>query len=453
MRVRRVALAFVSTAILTALAGLPGPAYALTEQESLALARQAYQVLSKGQPEAAISQYSEVIDGRALPPEALANALLNRALAKQQLNQQEEAIADYSAALNLDAMSSSLRATALYNRGLAYHKFGKLPQAIEDYTGALLLNSEIPQAFLSRGQALRESDQLLFALSDFERALLFGHPNPSRVNYLTGLTYEQLNRKHEAKRFYEAALQTDPNNETAKARLAGLGVVRSVIVAADASPTPGTKEIIKPEMAAAVEPPQELLAEATVELPKPTKKNADRIPLAEQAAATQNQVYTEVEGASAEITASTTPAPPAVEPPSAPTTLAAVPEIPDKAEPEMVEAIGPETPAVDTVVTASLPQEEVKQVEDRPVSIPGGWAIQLSSATSEAGAWSTWGKMQKKSKSLTDLRPVVVRADLGKKGIVYRLRLAGYEDQTLAQKACRKLKSSGVNCFVSKAAN
>ena len=43
-----------------------------------------------------------------------------------------------------------------------------------------------------------------------------------------------------------------------------------------------------------------------------------------------------------------------------------------------------------------------------------------------------------------------IRADLGTKGIVYRVRLPGFEDQNAAKKSCTKLKSSGVSCYVSK---
>ena len=45
---------------------------------------------------------------------------------------------------------------------------------------------------------------------------------------------------------------------------------------------------------------------------------------------------------------------------------------------------------------------------------------------------------------------MVVRADLGAKGIYYRLRLGGFENQSEAQGVCGKLKSRGVSCFVSK---
>ena len=100
-------------------------------------------------------------------------------------------------------------------------------------------------------------------------------------------------------------------------------------------------------------------------------------------------------------------------------------------------------PAVDEVAEIS---------EEEPAVAPAleGWSVQVASATSEDGAWSTWKKMKAKHQSLAASKPVVVKADLGTKGIVYRVRLAGFEDQNAAKKSCTKLKSSGISCYVSK---
>jgi cell division septation protein DedD len=61
--------------------------------------------------------------------------------------------------------------------------------------------------------------------------------------------------------------------------------------------------------------------------------------------------------------------------------------------------------------------------------------------------------MQKRNKILASQKPVVVKADLGSKGIFYRVRLTGFESQPNAQSACGKLKASGVSCYVSKASS
>jgi cell division septation protein DedD len=140
--------------------------------------------------------------------------------------------------------------------------------------------------------------------------------------------------------------------------------------------------------------------------------------------------------------------------------------------------IGDRVPAEETaakVVVASAPAEEAEKiiaVEEVPVDAPeqaaaepeatteavpaekiSGWSVQLASAASENAAWSTWKKMKARHKALAAKEPVVVRADLGKKGVFYRVRLVGFEKQSDANSACAKLKSKGVRCFISKAAS
>jgi hypothetical protein len=61
--------------------------------------------------------------------------------------------------------------------------------------------------------------------------------------------------------------------------------------------------------------------------------------------------------------------------------------------------------------------------------------------------------MQASKKALQGKQAVVIRADLGTKGIFYRLRLVGYDSQGEASRDCGRLKSGGIKCFVSKASS
>jgi cell division septation protein DedD len=100
-------------------------------------------------------------------------------------------------------------------------------------------------------------------------------------------------------------------------------------------------------------------------------------------------------------------------------------------------------------VAAVATESETILDEEQPVQ--SGWAVQISSADSENGAWSTWKKLQSRHKVLKDKKPNVVKADLGSKGVFYRVRLGGFDEQTAAKQACAKLKAGGVSCYVSKA--
>ena len=406
MSVRSVILASVSSAFLAACVAASGPAFAAAKNPNEIIAEQAYQALAAGDQKGAIEAYSTAIESQALPTEALANALLNRALAYQQLTAQQDAIDDYTAALRLDAMTAELRAMALYNRGLCQQKLQNLSAAVEDFTSALFLNPAFAQAYLMRGNALRGSGQFLFALSDYEKATRYHHPNAAQVYYAEALTYESLRRPNDARKSLELAVAANPAFSAAQEKLATLqgSVVAKPVQVAAAAVGGGELVMRKPDLPKAVEPSDELLGGSSsdpivtsaVSAPA-VRKIVDRVPVEEEKILAVEAVEDDVE--------------------------------PAAAEPEIV------------VATEEEPAAE---------ALPQGWMVQVASATSEDGAWSTWKKMKAKHQSLASVKPVVVRADLGTKGVVYRVRLAGFVDQNAAKKSCSKLKSSGVSCFVSK---
>ncbi len=406
MRVRQFLFASVSAAFLAACVAASGGA-AAAETTGAAAAKEAYRALAAGQPQAAIAGFSLAIESRDLAPEVLANALLNRALGYQQLSQHEEAVDDYTAALRLDAMSAKLRAMALYNRGLSQQKLQRPALAIEDYTSALFLDSAMSHAYYGRGNVLRDSGQYLFALSDYEKALRYKHPDAARVHFGEALTYEALKRPDQARAALDLALAANSQFVPARKKLAELGSAPAQDIALQqAHPMPtgsisGTDLVVRKE-----------------QLPKPVSPSAE-FAGAEEPVMPKRKIITD-----------RIPAEEAV---------AVVPK-PDSIE-EKIVAIEPWPEAV----TQEAPQ--AASVGEPPAN---GWSVQIASANSEDGAWSTWKKMRLRHALLTDAQPVVVRADLGTKGIFYRVRLSGFADQDAAKDTCMKLKSKGVACFVSK---
>jgi tetratricopeptide (TPR) repeat protein len=429
MKVRCVSFAFVSAAYLAAFATIGGTAYASSSEANSALVRKAYATLQSGDANGAVAEYSDAIASDLLEPEMLANALLNRALAHQQLGDNAAALADYNAAIQLNIMAPALRSTALYNRGLAHQKIGDVAKSIEDFTASLLINPKFAQAFYSRANALRDSGQLLFALSDYERALQYGHPNKAKVHYGSATTYLALKRPLDAKREFNAALNLDPSFGQARAQLVMLGDENAQRETAEADPIltgsvgayAGGTDVTKPGAPAAVDVPGELQTTFEKKLTKSklakavvAAKIGDRLPEQEMTAVL----------AVAEEAAATSIQPVSVE---------QVPAIP---QPETKVATAPETQS-ETIEDVAAPQLT-------------GWAVQIASAASEDAAWSTWKKMQIRYKVLKSKTPAVVKADLGAKGIFYRVRLGGYEDQSTAKSACAKLKAGGVSCYISK---
>ncbi len=222
MKVRSVLFASVCAALLAASAAVPAAAAAAAKSLAATASENAYKALVSGRFAEAIKLFGEAIESRELGPDLLANSLLNRALAFQNVGQHQDAIDDYSAALRVDALSAKLRAVALYNRGLAFQKVKRPAMAIEDFTSALFLDVEFSHAYYSRGNVLRRNGQFLFALSDYEKSLKYSHPEPHLPLYGIALTYESLRRPHEAQKALVQALTLKPDFMAARQKLSSL---------------------------------------------------------------------------------------------------------------------------------------------------------------------------------------------------------------------------------------
>lgn len=428
MKVRRVSFAFVSAAFFAAFATTCGTAYANSPEANTALARKAYATLRAGDAKGAVGEYSDAIESGMLEPALLANALLNRALAHQQLQDATAALADYNSAIKLNVMAPALRATALYNRGLALQKLDQTTRSIEDFTAALMINPKFSQAYYSRANALRDSGQLLFALSDYERAMRFGHPDKAKVHYGFATAYLALKRPLDAKREFGAALAINPDYGQARAQLVMLGDENAKLEMAAADPIltgsvgayGGGTVASKLKLPSAVEVPAVL--EAAFEKKKTAplaliSKIDDRLPIEDTPvmAAVQNAA------SNVEVVVATEQ----------------VPVIPNPIK---------QKPKAQPVKVAAVEVEEI--VDEKPIT--SGWTVQISSADTEQAAWSTWKKLQSRHKVLKSQKPNVVKADLGAKGIFYRVRLGGFDEQSTAKQACAKLKAGGVSCYISK---
>jgi tetratricopeptide (TPR) repeat protein len=413
MKIRHIV--FSSLGAIAMLGASGWHAFAMNLQDATSKATAAYQLILKSDFAAAVTAYTEIIGAGILSQDALRNALLNRALAEQRLGKFALSIEDYTAALAVPGISAELRALALYNRGLGYHQSKDLIHSVEDYTAALMAKPDLSQAYFARGQVLREEGQLLFALSDFERALKYGFPKPGRVHFVTALTHEQLLRPIEARKEYAAALSVDPGMESAKQRLALLGgPVADALPVTPAEPATASVEVTERTLPKPVEPAAALMGTA----PKPAEQDNITTATMEPLAKSQ-KLYTD------RIAPSEQP----VNVPSASQSVAGSNEI-----------TGSVTPA---------PAKSAANDVQQPQPTSSGWAVQLVSAASQPTAESGWQQLRRKFKILQDFQPQIVRADLGSKGIMYRVRLLGYQKQSEAASVCAKLHGKGVPCYIS----
>jgi hypothetical protein len=75
--------------------------------------------------------------------------------------------------------------------------------------------------------------------------------------------------------------------------------------------------------------------------------------------------------------------------------------------------------------------------------------VQLAALRSETEARADWERLLAAHPVLLrGLDPVIVRADLGARGIFYRLRAGSLSDRAAAQRLCGALRSRGRDCLV-----
>ena len=95
--------------------------------------------------------------------------------------------------------------------------------------------------------------------------------------------------------------------------------------------------------------------------------------------------------------------------------------------------------------------EETKQVSVKAEEVlaTGGVRVQLGAFRDRVEAEKNWQKISRAHSSILSGKPhQVVKADLGDRGIFYRLRVAGFNDEDAAKAACKSLSAKGQGCFL-----
>jgi hypothetical protein len=143
--------------------------------------------------------------------------------------------------------------------------------------------------------------------------------------------------------------------------------------------------------------------------------------------------------------------PPAPSPP--PQTVAA--KSPTGATP--VASAAPEAPAAAVQAAqppqqAAVPPGKAPQAPSKPAGARGaGPRLQLGSLRSEEEARQEWERIKHKNADLLgSLSANSIRADLGDKGIYYRLQTAPVADQAAAERICAELKQRSIGCIIAR---
>ncbi len=84
-----------------------------------------------------------------------------------------------------------------------------------------------------------------------------------------------------------------------------------------------------------------------------------------------------------------------------------------------------------------------------PALAAGDYFVQLASVKSDQSARQEWLRLQKVHPILfDDLALVVQRADLGDRGIFYRIRTGPFPNRATAQDICAQIKAAKLGCLV-----
>ncbi len=147
--------------------------------------------------------------------------------------------------------------------------------------------------------------------------------------------------------------------------------------------------------------------------------------------------------------------PPAPAVPSTEKTIAAAEEI-IKAETmppakEPVKKIKPEpVPAPAPTPQAPAPQPTPEKISIPAKAAAGSWQVQLMASTNRNAVAGSWASLSKKYPVLKNLPYEIETADLGAKGIFYRLQAGAFSDRNGADALCKEIKSLGGSCIVKK---
>lgn len=103
-------------------------------------------------------------------------------------------------------------------------------------------------------------------------------------------------------------------------------------------------------------------------------------------------------------------------------------------------------------ITAAVPEPDAQHIAvTTPDPTSGKFLLQVGAFRDKAGADAGWARMRKRHGDLlAGMEPDIARADLGAKGVFYRLRIGPLGDKAEADGLCGALKERKLGCLVVK---
>lgn len=125
-------------------------------------------------------------------------------------------------------------------------------------------------------------------------------------------------------------------------------------------------------------------------------------------------------------------------------------------EVKSAEVLPKETPKTEEVKTETKAEakveekKEVKATEPVNVSNKNMFKVQILSTKNEAQAKGDFKRLVKKFPDLKNIKNEIEKADLGAKGIYYRLKIGEFKTREEASALCKKLKAGKQDCITTK---
>ncbi len=467
------------------------------EADAIASLNAGTAAIQSGRALEAIDYLNAAIEGNALDAERMALAYHHRGIANQKLGLGGHAVADYTSAIWQGGLPASILPRSYYNRAVAYAGMGQQERAARDYDKAIELAPNYASAFHNRGNLRRHLGRHSEAIVDYDRALTLGMGARAHLTYFArALSHKELGNERAALADAAHSLELEVNFAPAQTALAEWGGSRLTQVAA-AKPVEApiiTASI--PEPAPTITASQAAQSSQQVSSPVVTAsvendrsentRSADldgiRIP---NAASSAGQAVTltppnvaAIEPQSGNVTvrplSEALPPPRAtstgweatvtrfVQPPSASTgnsaRVAAVPSGDpmttasiDSSRPTPVSRDGNllaparQTPTATPVRVAAGAATTASDASPAP----RGLRVQIGSFRSASDATAAWDKTVAAHQVLIGQRqPYIVEADLGARGIFYRLQIGPMHSSNEAKALCNALKARGQDCIL-----
>jgi len=361
----------------------------------------------------AIRRLTRAIDGGQLNDAALALAYHHRGIARQKLGYDELAIKDYTRAMKLNALPKDVLARAYYNRGLAHAKSGDTLAAELDYSHAIEIIPTYGAAYHNRANLERLRHDYPTAIRDYSIAIDNLGANDRTLPLMgRALSYEKSGDIVSANNDINTLLKLDPGYKPATQLRQQLASLSSNRMTAQAK---SDDQIVTSSIA-----PRhgEVISQST-----------------------QNGWNTK--------TVSYTP-PPKVITPTATVAQA------QKADDEII--TGSLRP-IDMVAAPGqkLPKAKPMQVAEADSKAPvepltsniGKYRIQLGAFRAPELAAQAWADISSAHPTLvTAMQHAIEKADLGARGIYYRLKAGNFETADAARSQCAEFIAHQVNCIV-----